>query len=65
MDAGYCLTKGIEKVRGEFSLAFLAYGLKRVINILGARELISCMAAAHAFYAPKGANITPVHCGVA
>ncbi|MDR2204149.1 MAG: IS1182 family transposase [Nitrososphaerota archaeon] len=35
MDAGYCLLKGIERVRGEFSLAFLVYNLKRVINIVG------------------------------
>jgi len=43
MDAGYCLTKGIPKVTGEFSLAFLAYNLKRVINILGTRKLIEIM----------------------
>jgi len=44
MDAGYCLTKRIPKVRGEFSLAFLAYNLKRVINILGGAKLASvCM----------------------
>lgn len=44
MDAGYCLTKGFENVSGEFSLAFLAYNLKRTINILGAKKLIECMA---------------------
>lgn len=43
MDAGYCLTKGLKNVSGEFSLAFLAYNLKRVINILGAEKLIECM----------------------
>ena len=41
MDSGYCLLKGKEKVRGEFSLIFLAYNLKRVINILGFRKLIA------------------------
>ena len=40
MDAGYCLMKGKDKVRGEFSLIFLAYNMKRVINILGTRKLI-------------------------
>jgi transposase len=33
MEAGYCLTKG--KEIGEFVLIFLAYNMKRVINILG------------------------------
>jgi len=40
MDAGYCLTKGKWKVRGEFSLVFLAYNFKRAINILGFKELM-------------------------
>jgi len=44
MDAGYCLTKGLRKVGGEFSLTFLAYNLKRVINILGCGKLIASMA---------------------
>jgi len=43
MDAGYCLTKGYKNVGGEFSLAFLAYNLKRVINIVGSKELIHLM----------------------
>ena len=43
MDAGYCLTKGLEHVSGEFSLTFLAYNLKRVINILGTKKLIELM----------------------
>lgn len=45
MDSGYCLMKGIENVRGEFSLTFLAYNLKRVINILGTKELIEAIEA--------------------
>jgi hypothetical protein len=44
MDAGYCLTKGLRNVAGEFSLTFLAYNLKRAINILGTKKLVSCMA---------------------
>ena len=44
MDAGYCLTKGIHKVRGEFALTFLAYNLKRAINILGTKKLMDCFA---------------------
>jgi transposase len=40
MDAGYCLLKGKAKVTAEFSLVFLAYNLKRVINIMGSRKLI-------------------------
>jgi hypothetical protein len=35
MDAGYCLTRGLRNVAGEFSLTFLAYNLKRVITITG------------------------------
>jgi transposase len=40
MDSGYCLLKGKKKNIGEFSLIFLAYNLKRVINILGSKKLI-------------------------
>ena len=45
MDAGYCLTKGLWNVSGEFSLAFLAYNLKRVINIIGVKRLILALSA--------------------
>jgi hypothetical protein len=44
MDAGYCLTKGLRNVSGEFSLTFLAYNLKRAINILGCKRLIERLA---------------------
>jgi transposase len=44
MEAWYCLTKGLRKVRGEFALTFLAYNMKRVINILGCAKLIAAMA---------------------
>jgi hypothetical protein len=43
MDGGYCLTRGKDKVTAEFALIFLAYNLKRVINILGAKNLIEKM----------------------
>lgn len=40
MDSSYCLTKGIDNVLGEFSLAFLAFNIKRAINILGTKKII-------------------------
>jgi transposase-like protein len=40
MEAGYCLCKGKKKVSGEFALVFLAYNMKRVINILGTKNLL-------------------------
>ena len=43
MDAGYCLTKGFKNVSAEFALTFLAYNLKRVINILGSKKLVECI----------------------
>lgn len=43
MDSGYCLTKGLGKVSGEFSLAFLAFNLKRAINILGTTKIIEAV----------------------
>ena len=45
MDSGYCLMKGIDNVRGEFSLTFLAYNMKRAINLLGTRGLIEAIEA--------------------
>jgi transposase len=44
MEAGYGLTKGLRNVAGEFSLTFLAYHIKRVINILGRKKLVECIA---------------------
>ena len=43
MDSGYCLTKGLGNVSGEFSLAFLAFNLKRAINILGTTKIIEAV----------------------
>jgi len=39
------LTRGLESVRVEVSMAFLGYNLKRAINILGAERMIREMAA--------------------
>ena len=35
--------KGIEKVKGEFSLICFVYNLKRVLNIMGTKELIEAL----------------------
>lgn len=40
---GYMLLKGLEKVRGEMSLTFLAYNVKRAINIVGIPALVAAM----------------------
>lgn len=40
-DSGYMLTKGSEKTTGELSLSFLAYNLKRALNVIGAQGIIS------------------------
>ena len=40
MNFYYLLLRGFRKVRGEVSLAFFAYNLKRVINILGVEKLL-------------------------
>lgn len=39
-DGGYFLLKGLEKVRGEYSLMTLAYNLRRVMNLLGVECLL-------------------------
>lgn len=43
LDFGYFLLKGLEKVRGEFSLMALAYNLRRVINLLGVECLLEVL----------------------
>lgn len=40
MNAGYFLTRRLESVSGEADLIFLAYNMKRVINILGVKEIV-------------------------
>ncbi len=44
MDQGHFLLKGLNKVRGEFSLTVPAYNLKRVINIVGVQRLLAAVA---------------------
>ena len=45
MGQGAFLTRGLEKVRAEFSLTALAYNLRRVLNIVGFAELMAAVAA--------------------
>jgi transposase len=44
MNAGYFLTRRFDSVRGELSLTFLTYNLKRVINIFGVKEILRMLA---------------------
>ena len=41
--AHYVLCKGKEKVGAEIGLSYLAYNLKRAINMMGARELVKAI----------------------
>lgn len=43
--AHYLLCKGIEKATGELGLSFLAYNLKRAINMVGTQKLVAAMKA--------------------
>jgi transposase len=43
MEMGHFLLKGLEGVSSEFSLSVLAYDLKRVINLLGAKCLLEAL----------------------
>ena len=43
MDFGYFLLKGLEKVRGEFSLMVLSYNLRRVLGVLGVKGLLEAL----------------------
>ncbi|SNT28145.1 Transposase DDE domain-containing protein, partial [Anaerovirgula multivorans] len=36
----YFLTKGMQSVKSEISFAFLAYNMKRALNILGIKEIM-------------------------
>jgi transposase len=40
---GYMLLKGLEKVGAESSISVLAYNIKRVINIVGLKELVGAV----------------------
>jgi len=44
MDQGYFRLKGLQTVRGEFSLTVLAYNLKRVLNIVGVPRPLEALA---------------------
>lgn len=39
-DARYLLCRGIEKATGELGLSFLAYNLKRAINMVGVQAIV-------------------------
>jgi len=41
--AHYLLCKGKEKATAELGLSFLAYNMKRAINLIGAKKLIEAM----------------------
>ena len=43
MSQGAFLTRGLEKVRAEFSLTALAYNLRRVLNIVGFPQLMAAL----------------------
>ena len=45
MNQGAFLTRGLEKVRAEFSLTALIYNLRRALNIVGMDMLIATVAA--------------------
>jgi hypothetical protein len=44
MNQGAFLTRGLEKVRAEFSLTALVYNLRRALNILGMEKLMMAVA---------------------
>jgi transposase len=43
MGQGYFLMEGIPKTSAEMSLSFLAYNIKRVINIMGVPKMIEAL----------------------
>ncbi len=45
MNQGAFLMRGLDKVRGEFSLTALAYNLRRAINLVGVQGLIRAVQA--------------------
>ena len=45
MGAAHFLTKTLDRVSTEMSLHVLAYNMKRVIQIMGAKQLMQAMAA--------------------
>ena len=49
MDQGYFLMKGIPKTSTDISPSFLAYYIKRVINILGLPKMIEALGGSRVF----------------
>ena len=45
MNQGAFLTRGLDKVRAEFSLTALVYNMRRAINILGVDDLMKAVQA--------------------
>ena len=45
MNQGAFLTRGLEKVRAEFSLTALVYNLRRALNIIGIGPMMAAVAA--------------------
>jgi len=45
INQGAFLMRGLENVRGEFSLTALAFNLRRVLNLVGFRDLMAALAA--------------------
>ncbi len=43
MNQGYFLMKGLAKVGAEIGLTVLSYNIKRVLNILGVRQMIEAL----------------------
>jgi hypothetical protein len=43
MNQGYFLMRGIEKVRGEFSLTAPAYNIRRVLNLVASDALMAAV----------------------
>jgi hypothetical protein len=43
MNQGAFLTRGLDSVRGEFSLTALAYNLTRAMNLVGVKDLVKAV----------------------
>ena len=54
-DQGYLLTRGLETVRGEMRLSVLADTLKRVIRIIGVKDLIAVVSSTGSSVSHPGA----------
>lgn len=64
MNAGYFLTRGLESVRAEANLTFLAYNFKRVINILGVKEVMRRLRARTSHFISKMKNSHMFFCKI-